>query len=120
MSAVDILPLLSHLSVELVHLASPPGLLRISSLTCVRLSSGVGHGPQCPLLLAAQEDRGPRRRLACPAAGGLDGGLVARAVHELAGVLQRRGAGGSPAGPLPASRLPPQWLPCTRHGSRPA
>lgn len=77
---------------------------------------GVGDRPQRPLLVAAQEDRGQRRRLARSAARGLDRRVVARAVHELPGVLQRRGAGRPSAGPVPATGLPPQRFPRTRDG----
>lgn len=82
----------------------------------LRLSSGAGDGPQRSLLVSAEEDRGARRRLARPAEGGLDERVLARLVHELPGVLQRRGASGPPAGPLPAPGLPPQRLPRSRHG----
>lgn len=58
--------------------------------------------------------------MARPAAGGLDGRVVSRALHELPGILQRRGAGRSPHGSLPASGLPPQRLPGPGHGPRSA
>lgn len=82
--------------------------------------SGAGDGPQRPLLVPAQEDRSSWRRLARPAEGGLDRRVVAGALHELSGVLQRCGAGGTPHGSLSASGLPPQRLPHPGHGPRPA
>lgn len=88
------------------------------SLNPVCLFPGVGNRPKCPLFVSAQKDWGQRRRLACSAAWGLDWCVVARAVHELAGVLQRGGAGCPSVGPLPAPGLPPQWLPCTCDGPR--
>lgn len=86
------------------------------SAPCPRSSPGVGDRPQRPLLVTAEEDRGQRRRLARSAARGLDRRVVARALHELAGVLQRGGAGRPSAGPVPAPGLPPQRFPRSRGG----
>lgn len=90
--------------------------LRTGCRISICLFSGAGDGSQCSLLLSAYEDWGPRRWLACLAAGGLDGGVLTCAVHELTGVLQHCGAGCSSPGMLSAPGLPPQWIPYTGHG----